>query len=158
MVVDGFTNLYILINAYASDAAWAVLFSLPALVLSYVLGLIALAASDLFLVWIGRRAPAQELDTFLQVAATGNQAVVERYLALVQHQTLLDGGLIGFSSMAIGTLFSMRWLGGFEAFGWIAFAGFGMLAAACPALGGVFGRRAQLLAEHTQKLPMKGKA
>lgn len=146
MVVDGVTGLYLLIDQYAGDAAWAVLFAFPALVLSYVFGLIATTAGHVFFQRLRKRSAEDELEHFAQVAGTGNQAMAERYLALVQHQALLEGASVGFLMLAIGSMFSIRWLSGFEVFGVIAGLGFTGLAVLSPVLADKYHRDAVSLA------------
>lgn len=146
MVVDGLTNLYLLVDQYSGDAAWAVLFSFPAIVISYILGLVALAVSKRILRVVRRQSAQAEVEEFAIVAMTENEALVSQYLGLLQRQALLDGGLVGFASMAIGSVFALHWLAGYELFGWVAVAGFSILALACPYLGNEYSDYARRLA------------
>jgi hypothetical protein len=149
MIVDGVTGLYVLIEEYSSDAAWAVLFAFPALVLSYVFGLMATTASHQVLSRLRGHPSNGELEQFVRVAAADNEALTERYLSLVQHQILLEGALVGFVTMSIGAVFATRWLGPFESFGWLAGLGFLTLAAICPILAAGLAKKAEFLASNS---------
>ena len=153
MIVDGVTGLYLLIEKYSAHAAWAVLFAFPVLVLSYVFGLIATTASHELLIRLRGHSRTHELELFLRAAAMDNQAVVERYLGLVQHQVLLEGALIGFATMSLGSVFAVRWLGPYSSFGWIAAAAFAGLAILCPFLARSLARQAEFLATKSKDRP-----
>jgi hypothetical protein len=149
LIVDGVTGLYVLIEEYSADTAWAVLFAFPALVLSYVFGLIATTASHQVLARVRGHGPNEELEQFVRVAAADNEALSERYLSLVQHQALLEGASLGFVIMFIGAIFAVRWLGPFGSFGWLASLGFLGLAAICPILAAGLAKKAEYLASHS---------
>lgn len=145
LVVDGLSGLYLLIERYAKDSAWPVLFALPALVVSYILGLVVTAASEPVFARIRHEAPGTEVQEFAIVAATQNAAVVERYLDLYQHQVLLEGSAPGFLLLSVGSWFARQWLGSFSFFGWLCALGFAGLAIICPLVANGLRRKRRIL-------------
>lgn len=146
MVVDGFTGLYVLIEDYSADAAWAVLFAFPALVLSYVLGLLATLGAHRVSCRLRGRSTDLEIEEFAAIASSGNQGLLEMYTAIRQHEILLEGAVIGFGCMAVGAVSATRWLGAFTTFGWVASGGFLVLSLLCPVLSVSLAKQAELLA------------
>ena len=132
-IIDGFTNFWITVEQYAKTASFAILFTVPLLVICYVLGLLASltiqALLDRFLPLI------LNAGLFAAAAQKGREALLARYLEVERHSRLLYGCTLAFLLLALGSLAVQKYLPpGQEAVSLACLVVGVVLATACPVL------------------------
>ncbi len=152
LVVDGPTNLFLFVESYAQTATWAVLLAFPTLVLSYVLGLVAVNAADAVIPKLLGTQNVSEARPFVRIAAFGNEPITDHYLTTVRHQAFLQGLSPAFLILAVGCWSGIRWMGEAEIFGYVASAGSIALAVVCPMLATRLSKQAQSMSVLVEEL------
>jgi uncharacterized membrane protein YoaK (UPF0700 family) len=132
-LIDGPTNVWITIEQYAKTSSFAILFTVPLLVIAYVLGLIASLAVQTVL---ERFVPAiLSPELFASAAQRSREPLLSRYVEVERHSRLLYGCTLAFLVLAAGSLSVQRWLpAGQEVLGIVCFVLGVAIAAACPIL------------------------
>jgi hypothetical protein len=132
-LIDGPTNVWITVEQYAKTNSFAILFTVPLLVIAYVLGLLASLAVQTLL---ERLLPAiLSPELFVSAAQRSREPVLSRYLEVERHSRLLYGCTLAFLVLAVGSLSVRRWLPpGQEVVGIVCFVLGIAVAAACPIL------------------------
>jgi hypothetical protein len=131
-MLDGTSNFLFFIETYAKTSAWAILVTVPILVVAYVLGLFSSLATgavlDLFL-------PSQ-LTPFLfcAVSESNNAALLQKYLEAERHTLLLHGCMTAFLLLGVGSWVEVRQMGTYGFVGYIGFVGGIGISALCPML------------------------
>jgi hypothetical protein len=136
-VVDGLTGFYSLVEVYSKSSSFAILFTVPLLVISYVLGLFSSLAAAVF-VERGFRSRLSA-DLFARVVQLGKEALTARYAEVERHSLLLYGCTLAFLLLAVGSLAERNNMPGFESVG-----------TSCFFLGLVIGVACPFLARHLQ--------
>lgn len=132
-VIDGLTNFWITVEQYAKTSSFAILFTVPLLVISYVLGLIgSLTVQNLVDRFVP---PILSPDLFAAAAQKSREPLLSRYLEVERHSRLLYGCTLAFLLMAVGALLVQRYLPtGQELVAVVCFATGTLVSAACPTL------------------------
>lgn len=138
-LIDGPTNVWTTIEQYANTNSFAILFTVPLLVIAYVLGLLASLAVQAVLERL--LPPILTPELFASAAQPSREAVLSRFLEVERHSRLLYGCTLAFLILAAGSPSAQRWLPpGQEVVGIVCFVLGIAVAAACPILA----RRLQL--------------
>lgn len=142
-VIDGFTNFWITVESYAMTESFAIMFTVPLLVISYVLGLLAsLTIQSLLERFL---TPTLNAGLFASAAQKGREALLARYLEVERHSRLLYGCTLALLLLAIGSLAVQKYLPpGQEAVSIVCLVVGVMLAAACPVLARQLQRQLQV--------------
>lgn len=107
-IVDGLTNFWVTVEQYAKTNSFAILFTVPLLVISYVLGLLgSLAVQTCVERFVP---PLLSAELFVAAAKNGREPVLNRYLEVERHSRLLYGCTLAFLLLAIGSLLVMQYL------------------------------------------------
>jgi len=132
-LIDGPTNVWTTVEQYAKTNSFAILFTVPLLVIAYVLGLLASLAVQTLL---ERFLPAiLSPELFAAAAQKSREPVLSRYLEVERHSRLLYGCTLAFLVLAAGSLSVQRWLPrGQEVVGKVCFVLGIAIATACPIL------------------------
>jgi hypothetical protein len=142
-VVDGYTNFWITVEHYAKTASFAILFTVPLLVISYVLGLLASLTTQSLLEHF--MTPILNAGLFASAAQKGREALLARYLEVERHSRLLYGCTFAFLFLAIGSLAVQKYLPpGQEAVSIVCLIVGILLAVACPLLARQLQRQLQI--------------
>jgi len=107
-VVDGQTNFWTTVEMYTKTGSFAILFTLPLLVISYVLGLLASLAVQTLLDQFFP--PILNPALFAAAARKEREPVLSRYLEVERHARLLYGCAFAFVILAVGSLSVRRYL------------------------------------------------
>jgi hypothetical protein len=102
MVLDGRTNIFQVLETYGKTATWAIVAAIPALVISYVVGVFAVTAAMLILRRIRWLYRPEDHTGLITVARFGNNVITNSYQELSRQRRLLEGAMIGFITIAIG--------------------------------------------------------
>jgi hypothetical protein len=107
LIVDGFVNMFRLVEDYTKTSTWTLIAAVPFVVLTYLLGLfVELFSSAIFprlMTFLATRSwELTEQDDFLVVANLGNESMMQRYSALVRDRKLLDGAAVPLLLLACG--------------------------------------------------------
>jgi uncharacterized membrane protein len=138
-LIDGPTNVWTTVEQYAKTNSFAILFTVPLLVIAYVLGLLASLAIQTVLERLVP--PILTPELFASAAQQSREALLSRYLEVERHSRLLYGCTLSFLILAAGSLSVKQWLPlGQEVVGIVCFVLGVAIAAACPILA----RRLQL--------------
>ncbi len=132
LIADGLTGFYLLVAHYAKEPAFAILFAVPLLVISYVLGLFSCLAAEL----VVKRFALPRLDSrlFAAVVRSDKAALLARYLEAERHSRLLYGCTFAFLLLGVGSLVVRPRMSGFDSVGTACFVIGILLAALCPLL------------------------
>lgn len=131
-IVDGLTGFYLLVEKYAGASAFAIIFTVPLLVISYVLGLLSsLAVEALMQVFVK---PALAPSLYAQAVRSGSEPLVARYVEVERHSRLLHGCTFAFVLLGSGSFLEQRNLEGFGSVGVLCFVAGIVIAALCPIL------------------------
>lgn len=147
LIVDGINGMYLLIEEYASSATWAVIFTIPVLVISYAFGTVAIQVGTFAASMFERRQGSHPVETFLVIASLRNDQITSEYLRLRKHQEFLLGCSPSFIVLGIGLFSSTKWMGSFDLLGWIAGLGCLVLTAGLPLLAHQLSRSANRIGE-----------
>lgn len=127
-VLDGVSGFLVFLETYAKTSSWAILVTVPALFVSYILGLTSSLAVESAL----RLKPILTPEIFARATSSKNESLVRRYAEVERHSRLLNGCLVAFLLLGFGSLAEVRMMG---AFGFVGYLGFGValaLAVLCP--------------------------
>jgi hypothetical protein len=91
------------------------------------------------------------MASFIAIARLENEHLVTRHRKLRRHQEFLQGCSLSLLVLGIGAFFSMRWLGSFYLFGYIAGFGCFALAVILPILADRLAHQAFMLGEFADK-------
>ena len=107
-LIDGPTNFWETVEHYAKTSSFAILFSVPLLVIAYVLGLLLSLAGQALLERFVHPILGPEL--FTSAAQKGREPLLNRYLEVERHSRLLYGCSSAFLLLAIGSLAVQHYL------------------------------------------------
>ena len=107
-IVDGSTNFWTTVELYSKTGSFAILFTVPLLVISYVLGLIASLAVQTVL--DQAVTPILSPELFSAAAQKAREPVLSRYLEVERQSRLLYGCTLAFFFLAVGSLSVKKYL------------------------------------------------
>ena len=152
-VIDGLTGFYSLVEFYSKSSAFAILFTVPLLVISYVLGLFSSLAVEVLIEKLVP--PVVNPSLYAEALKTTSEPLMARYSETERHSRLLHGCSLAFVLLAVGSLAERGNMPGFEVVGTVCFVTGLFLAAICPLLA----HRLQVeLRAHVQAVRMVGSA
>jgi uncharacterized membrane protein len=132
-IIDGFTNFWVTLEQYAKTGSFAILFTVPLLVISYVLGLLASLTVQTILERFVP--PILSPELFAAAAQKAREPLLNRYLEVERHSRLLYGCTLSFVLLAVGSLTLRKYLPpGQELVAVVCFVIGTALAGACPVL------------------------
>ena len=114
-VLDGVSGFLAFVETYAKTSSWAILVTVPALVVCYILGLTSSLAVESLL----RLEPVLTPEHFAQATSSNNEAMVRKYAEVERHARLLNGCLIAFVVVGVGCLAETRQMGRFAFVGYL---------------------------------------
>ena len=109
------TNLFPVIDMYASTPTWAIVVAIPLLSLSYLIGLLSIGVGESIIVWFH----VIDVDALIEdpiTVSSRKESVVGRYQQLRQEGEILSGSAIAFALLAIGTALSTWEIKGWRRF------------------------------------------
>ncbi|MDO9178040.1 MAG: hypothetical protein Q7U16_06905 [Agitococcus sp.] len=131
-ILDGISEFLEFIEIYAKTSTWAVLVTVPALVVAYVIGVFSSLGAEIVLSRYMR--PILTPELFAYVTSSKNEQLVQRYADAERHSRLLYGCSIAFFLLAIGSWLEVRMMGKFGFVGYVGLvAGLG-ISLLCPLL------------------------
>jgi hypothetical protein len=101
-IIDAYTGFFTLVELYAKSTAVAILFTVPLLVISYVLGMLSSLAVEVALERAVR--PHLTAELFATALRTGKEPLIARYIEVERHSRLLHGCTRAFLLLAFGFL------------------------------------------------------
>lgn len=131
-IVDGSTNFVPFAETTFKTNTWALLATVPLLVVSYVLGLVSSLGAEAAITRIVR--PALTPELFAVVSGSGNELLIQRYVDVERHTRLLHGCTLAFILLGMGCWSEVGMLGEFGFVGYLCLAGGLLLSALCPLL------------------------
>mgnify|MGYP000851875848 CR=1 FL=1 len=138
-IIDGFTNFWVTVEQYARTGSFAILFTVPLLVISYVLGLLASLTVQTLIERL--LPPVLSPGLFAAAAQKHREPLLNRYLEVERHSRLLYGCTLAFLLLAVGSLAVQKYLPPGQELVAVACFVIGVaMASACPVLA----RRLQL--------------
>jgi sterol desaturase/sphingolipid hydroxylase (fatty acid hydroxylase superfamily) len=131
-ILDGTSGFLAFIEAYAKTSAWAILVTVPVLVVAYVFGIISSLGVQAFL---EKLLPSELTPTlFRAVSESKNDALMQKYLDAERHSLLLHGCVAGFLLLAVGSWAEVPMMAPFGFVGYIGLIGGAVVAVLCPLL------------------------
>lgn len=132
-IVDGFTNFWVTLELYSKTGSFAVLFTVPLLVISYVLGL--LASLSVHAVVDRLAMPVLGPELFASAAQKDREPLLSRYMEVERHSRLLYGCTLAFLVLGVGSLSVQKYLpDGQESVAIVCLLLGAAIAASCPFL------------------------
>jgi len=132
-IFDGLYGFFPLLERYAATTSFVLLFTVPLIVVSYVLGLFSSLIVDMLLTPLYLRL-TNRTATLIEVARTTNDFVISQMLEATRHQRLLNGGALAFLVLALGSLLETKNMPSYEPVGYLGALGATIAALACPML------------------------
>ena len=132
LIADGLTGFYLLLAHYAKEPAFAILFAVPLLVISYVLGLFSCIAVELAVKRFA--SPLLNSKLFAAVVRSNRESLLARFLESERHSRLLYGCTLAFLLLGVGSLIVRPRMSGFDSVGTACFLIGLLLAGLCPLL------------------------
>ena len=105
-VADGLTGFYSLVEHYSKASSFAILFTVPLLVISYVLRLFSSLAVEATAEKLFR--PVLNPVLFATTIMLARDPLTSRYLDVERHSRLLYGCTLAFLLLAVGSLLEQR--------------------------------------------------
>ena len=131
-VIDGYTGFFSLVELYAKSSAVAILFTVPLLVISYVVGMLSSLACEVILERAIR--PHLTPTLFAMALATRREPLMVRYAEVERHSRLLHGCTFAFLLLAFGSLAERSNMPGYGVVGTVCFVIGLFIAILCPLL------------------------
>jgi len=131
-IIDGYTGFFTLVELYAKSSAVAILFTVPLLVISYVLGMLTSLATEVGLERAVR--PHLTAELFALALNTGKEPLIARYAEVERHSRLLHGCTLAFLLLAFGCLAERTNMPGYGVVGTVCFIVGVCIAFLCPFL------------------------
>lgn len=128
LILDGISGLRENLDSYAGTSTWTILVTAPALVVSYILGLVSSLAVESAL----HLPPILAPESFAQATGSGNDALIRRYAEVERHTRLLNGCLVAFVLVGFGSLAQVRTMGHFGFVGYLGLCVALFAAILCP--------------------------
>lgn len=131
-ILDGTSNFLQFIELYAKTSAWAILVTIPLLVVSYVFGVISSLGVQALL---ERFFPSKLTPMlFCMVSESRNDALMQKYLDAERHSLFLHGCTAAFLLLAVGSWAEVDMMKPFGFVGYIGMLGGVAVASLCPVL------------------------
>jgi len=137
-IVDHYIELWTLFGQFAGDATWAVVLSLPTLVITYTVGLFNIHIANLLFNKLFKRDRNYENELFISIALINNDAITQKYFELKRLQVFFQACFIAFLVLGIGTCFTYRWVPRPEVFSFLIGVGLIVIGCICPILSKIF--------------------
>jgi hypothetical protein len=152
LFLDGRTAIFHVLETYGKSTAWAVVAAIPTFVTGYVVGVFAVTAATLILSRIRWLYRPEDRSGLIAVARFRNEVITSRYLDVSRQRRLLEGGMIGFLSIAIGAWSEAASFPEFRSLGHALAAGSLTLALLCPFFSAMLAREERFLAAEVTRL------
>jgi hypothetical protein len=152
LFLDGRTAIFHVLETHGKSTAWAVVVAIPTFVTGYVVGMFAVTAATLILSRIRWLYRPEDRSGLIVVARFGNEVSTSRYLDLSRQRRLLEGGTIGFLSIAIGAWSEAASFPEFRSLGQALGAGALTLALLCPFFSAMLAREERFLVAEVTRL------
>lgn len=127
--LDGISGFLSFIEIYAKTSAWAILVTVPILVVSYVTGLCSSFAAQWFVHKL--RGNLLTPEQFAFVSTSKNEPLIQRYAETERNSRLLYGCSIAFIFVGVGSALEVRMMAQFGFVGYLGLIGGLLLASAC---------------------------
>lgn len=108
LIVDGLTSFWVTLDLYSKTASFAILFTVPLLVIAYVLGLLASLVVQTIIDRVA--APVLGPELFASAVRKARDPLMNRYLEVERHSRLLYGCTLAFLVLGVGSLSVQRHL------------------------------------------------
>lgn len=131
-IIDGRANFVPFAEPIVSTTVWALLATVPLLVVSYVLGLISSLAAEAILTHVMPRSRMAEL--FADISTSGIEPLIQRFADVERHSRFLYGCTFAFIVLAIGCWSEVAMLDRFGFVGYLCLAGGIVISFICPLL------------------------
>jgi hypothetical protein len=132
-ILDGNLNFLSFLESYTQTSTWAILVTIPLLVVAYILGVFSMIVSNIVVSLIfGKDDERKKL--FATVATLDNQMVANRYKDMERNRNLLIGCTLAFLVLALGSVSEVNYMGAFGIVGYIGALGSVGVAVCCPFL------------------------
>ena len=152
LFLDGRTAIFHVLETYGKSTAWAVVAAIPTFVTGYVVGVFAVTAATLTLSRIRWLHRPEDRSGLIAVATFGNEVITSRFWDVSRQRRLLEGGTIGFLSIAIGAWSEAASFPEFRSLGQVLAAGALTLALLCPVFSAMLAREERFLVAEVIRL------
>lgn len=127
-IIDGYSNFFELVEWYSKTSSWAILFTVPGIVIAYVLGVVSVATFEIFIPVPVVLTP----EVFAQAVKSKSEPLLRRYSEVERVARLLNGASLAFLLIAVGLLAEVRMLGRFGFVGYVGAFCAVVLTCLCP--------------------------
>jgi hypothetical protein len=131
-ILDGTSGFLAFVETYAKTSAWAILVTVPLLVVAYVFGIISSMGTQALL---ERFFPSELTPAlFRSVSESNNEALMQKWLDAEHHGLLLHGCVAAFLLLAVGSWAEVPMMAPFGFVGYVGLFGGVAIATLCPVL------------------------
>ena len=131
-ILDGASGFLAFVEVYAKTSTWAILVTVPVLVVAYVFGIISSLGVEALLEKVLPSALTPAL--FRTVSESKNDALMQKYLDAERRGLLLHGCVAAFLLLAVGSWAEAQMMAPFGFVGYIGLIGGLAVAVLCPIL------------------------
>lgn len=145
LILDGTLGFLAFLETYAKTSTWAILVTVPLLVVSYVFGLISSLGTQALL---ERFIPSQLTPAlFRLVSESKNDALMQKWFDAERHSLLLHGCVAAYLLLAVGSWAEVSMMAPFGFVGYVGLVGGVVIALLCPLLARRIQRQVAVFAE-----------
>jgi len=136
-LTDSVFRYWYLIELLTKTNSWAILISIPILIVDYILGLIIIELGELFVPKLYAKSVQHEFEAAIfRVMEVNKDLLSNRYAEINQNRKILNGSSIGFILVGVGVFFEgLPMSDGYRQIGIIGLLGSLVLAVICPLIG-----------------------
>ena len=129
-ILDGSSGFLSFIEIYSKTSAWAILVTIPLLVVAYIFGLLTSLGTEMILNRVFSKKLPPEL--FGIIVSIDNDLLNTKFVEIERQSRLLNGCAFAFLLLAIGSWVEVPMMGRFGFVGYIGLFGGLMVSIMCP--------------------------
>ncbi len=129
-ILDGTSGFLLFVESYSNTSTWAILVTVPLLVVAYVFGLLTSIGTEL----LSNRVFPNKItpDLFASVVSIDNELLSAKFVEYERQSQLLYGCAFAFLLLGIGSLAEVPMMGRFGFVGYVGLVGGLCVAMLCP--------------------------
>ena len=144
-ILDGTSGFLDFVETYSKTSAWAILVTVPLLVVAYVFGIISSLGIQAL---IEKFFPSELTPVlFRAVSESENEPLMQKWLDAERHGLLLHGCVAAFLLLGVGSWVEVPMMAPFGFVGYVGLFGGLAIAALCPVLAHRIERRVAIFAQ-----------
>ena len=105
LMLDRHTAVYSIVSEYSGSAVWAVVATIPVVVITYAFGFMAISLSEVVFDKLLRRRH-EDQECFIRLSLLGNDVLMRHYLGFMERQRFLEACTFGLLVLGFGCCYN----------------------------------------------------